>query len=275
MLILFLKGKCISLEMPWETKQFFCRKKWFKIYFLLKKFGIICSRTLTVIISAKRLTKSQHSDSKAVLPLATSLLETIGYALAQVLSYFYLITLHTTLYLVDGLCWFDWIMRLIKVIVLSEQLWQHLYDEDVSQLLSKELLWMWTDAANKKLNSSWFQFNLRADPNLLNGELSCFSCVVLYSALIFFSIVLIFFFQLIISTVDTSMETAEVNKYTSEFLMWCIIHVVYSAQSCKSNCWYNCFPVERKRMWVALGKGLFLGTYFMCGRIGICSAKRW
>lgn len=140
-------------------------------------------------------------------------------------------------------------MRLIKVTVLSEQLWQNLYDEGISQLLHKKLLRMWTDAANKKLNPSGFHFNLSADPQLLNAELLCFSCVVLYSALIFFSIVCVFFSsQLIISTVDTSVDIAEVNKYTSEFLMWCIIHVVYSAQSCKSNCWYHCPPVERKHM---------------------------
>lgn len=90
MLMLFLKGKCISLEMSLETKQFFCGKKWLKIYFLLKNVGISSSSTLPVTIAAKHLTKSQHSDARAVLSLATSLLKTIRYMLAQVLSYFYL-----------------------------------------------------------------------------------------------------------------------------------------------------------------------------------------
>lgn len=106
---------------------------------------------------------------------------------------------------------------------------------------------MWTDIANKEGNSSWFQFNLRADPMLLNTKLLWFLCVVLYSALIFFSIVLIFL-QLIKSTIDTSIEITEVSMYTNEFLMCCIIHVVYLFQSCKSNCWYHCPSEEGKSM---------------------------
>lgn len=77
---------------------------------------------------------------------------------------------------------------------------------------------MWTDGAYWEVHSSWFQFNLRFHPVLLNDELLWFSSGVLYSALIFFSIVAIFL-KLIRSAIVTSMEIAEVNMHTSEFLM--------------------------------------------------------